>query len=152
MKTLHYNITINAPKDKVWNALWEDANYRKWTSAFTEGSYAISDWKEGSAIQFLGPDGHGMFSRISKRVENEYMEFTHLGTLKDRKEQPEDEETRKWKGAKESYTLKETKGTTELSVSVDAVDEYASHFEESFPKALQLVKEIAEQSAGARGN
>ena len=145
MKTLHYNTTINAPAATVWKSLWEDANYRKWTSAVMEGSHAVSDWQEGSSIHFLGPDGTGMFSRISKLVPNQYMEFTHLGTLKNGEEQPEDEESKKWKGSKESYTLKESNGKTELSVSVDTVEEYASHFENSFPKALEAVKLMSEQ-------
>jgi hypothetical protein len=152
MKTLHYNITINAPAEQVWKALWEDANYRKWTSAFTEGSHAISDWKEGSRIQFLGPDGNGMFSEISKLVPNEYMAFRHLGVIKDGVEQPANDETKGWEGAMETYTLKQHGDVTEVNVSVDTLEEYESHFTDSFPKSLQILKQIAEQSAGARGN
>ena len=45
MKKLQFSIEINAPKEKVWDTLWQDENYRKWTSVFMEGSFAESDWK-----------------------------------------------------------------------------------------------------------
>jgi hypothetical protein len=53
MEKMNFNISINALKEKVWNALWKDATYTKWTSAFTEGSYAVTDnWKEDSKVYF----------------------------------------------------------------------------------------------------
>ena len=55
MKKLQFSIEINAPKEKVWDTLWQDENYRKWTSVFIEGSFAESDWKEGGKIHFLTP-------------------------------------------------------------------------------------------------
>ena len=54
MKNMNFDISINAPREKVWEVLWDDASYRKWTSAFSEGSYAVTDnWKKGSKILFL---------------------------------------------------------------------------------------------------
>lgn len=29
MEKMSFSININAPKEKAWNALWEDASYRK---------------------------------------------------------------------------------------------------------------------------
>jgi hypothetical protein len=56
MEKLNFSINISAPKDKVWQTLWDDASYREWTSAFAEGSYAETDnWKEGSEVKFLDP-------------------------------------------------------------------------------------------------
>lgn len=39
MKKIHSEITINASPEAVWNVMLEDDTYRKWTSAFAEGSY-----------------------------------------------------------------------------------------------------------------
>jgi len=39
MKKLQFVLEINASKEKVKEALWQDENFRKWTSAFGEGSY-----------------------------------------------------------------------------------------------------------------
>ncbi|MGQ0827138.1 MAG: hypothetical protein ACT4ON_01960 [Bacteroidota bacterium] len=43
MEKLQFTIDIKASREKVWKTLWEDTSYRKWTSAFSEGSYAVSD-------------------------------------------------------------------------------------------------------------
>lgn len=139
MKTLHFSININAPVEKVWNALWQDANYRKWTAVFHEGSYAESDWEEGSKILFLGPGGDGMFSMIEKKTPNKQMTFKHLGELKNGVKESKD-----WENARESYFLSEKDGGTELKVELDSVGEFEQYFSETFPKALQEVKNIAE--------
>lgn len=145
---LHYSVDIDAPRQRVWDVLWDDKTYPEWTSAFMEGSRAVSDWKEGSKIQFLGPNGDGMLAVIEKKVPNERMTFRHRAEIKDGKEQPADSS---WSGAIEEYTLKDNgKGTT-LIVDLDTADEYKDMFEKAFPKALQRVKELAtqKQPAGA---
>ncbi|MEO8517484.1 MAG: hypothetical protein ABI426_12090 [Flavobacterium sp.] len=64
MKKATFNININATNQKVWQTLWDDNTYKKWTSVFSEGSRAVSDWKEGSTIQFLNDNNDGMYSII----------------------------------------------------------------------------------------
>jgi hypothetical protein len=144
METLSFSIDIAAPKEKVWEALWNDSNYRKWTSVFSEGSYAETDWKEGSKALFLTPKGDGMYSTIAKNTLYEAMHFKHLGVIKDGKEQPLDEDTKKWSGSMEKYTLKADGDKTKVIVDLDATGEFANYFNEVFPKALQKVKEISE--------
>jgi len=34
MKKINFNIEIDASAQKVWQVLWSDSTYRKWTSAF----------------------------------------------------------------------------------------------------------------------
>jgi uncharacterized protein YndB with AHSA1/START domain len=145
MKKLEFNISINATPAKVWQVLWNDSTYRQWTSAFTEGSYAVSDWKEGGKIQFLAPDGGGMYSKIAVSKPNELMSFEHIGEIKNFEEQPLTDETKAWSGAKENYYLTEENGNTALKVEVDLTGEFEEYFSKAFPKALALVKEIAEK-------
>ena len=140
MKKLEFTINIKAPAQKVWQVLWNDSTYRQWTSAFYEGSYAVSDWKEGSKIQFLGPNGDGMFSLIESKVDNEKMIFKHLGEIKGGIE-----EKTQWDGAYEKYFLNESNGNTELIVELDATGEFEKYFQDTFPKALQIVKQISEK-------
>ncbi|MDX5346119.1 MAG: SRPBCC domain-containing protein, partial [Hymenobacteraceae bacterium] len=83
MKKLQYSVDINAPKEKVWEVLWNDETYRKWTSVFSEGSSAETDWQEGSKIHFLNGEGGGMYSVVAKNQPNEYMSIKHLGEVKD---------------------------------------------------------------------
>ncbi len=146
MTKLNFTININAPAAKVWQVLWSDTTYRKWTSAFKEGSHAISDWKEGSKIQFLSPEGEGVFSIIAESKPNKRMAFKHLGIVKKFKEQPDNDETKSWSGSMETYSLKEENGNTILDVHIDAIEEYKDYFTTTFPKALALVKQLAKQS------
>ena len=61
MENRNFSVDIKASREKVWNALWgDDSAYRKWSSAFTEGSYAVTDnWKEGTKVLFPDPKGSG---------------------------------------------------------------------------------------------
>ncbi|MFZ4799196.1 MAG: SRPBCC domain-containing protein [Bacteroidia bacterium] len=139
METLKFTTVINAPKAKVWEVLWNDETYRKWTSVFHESSHAVSDWKEGSKIQFLSDDGSGMYGIIEKKVEQEQMIFKHLGELNNGVEDPKN-----WDGARERYYLTEANGITELVSELDSVEEFKDYFLNVFPKALVLIKQLSE--------
>jgi hypothetical protein len=144
---LHFSIEINAPRHVVWNVLWNDATFRDWTSVFAEGSYAVSDWNEGSKIQFLDPKGgNGMSAIIEKKRPAEFMSFRHVAEIRNGQEQP----PAGWSGAHEDYTLRDNRGGTTLSVDLDATDEFRETFEDKFPQALQRVKTLSEMSLGAR--
>ena len=142
---IEFKIDINASREKVWKILWDDKTYRQWTIPFSEGSYAISDWKEGSSIHFLDPKGGGMYSVIEKLNAPEYMSFKHIGELKEGKEMPLDEKSMLWSGGKENYSLKEKGGVTTLLVTGDLPDEFLDFFNQAYPKALALVKSLSEK-------
>lgn len=139
MTRLTFSISIHAPRERVWQVLWDDATYRQWTAVFSDESHAESDWQEGSFVRFLDGKGNGMLSRIARLIPNEWMSFEHLGQLHD------DAENRtKWSGFMENYRLTHSEHGTVLQVEVDTEDEYADVFRDLFPKALQKVKELAE--------
>lgn len=147
MKRLEFKININAPAEKVWYSLWDDENYRNWTSAFCEGSYLITDYKEGSKAHFLSPSGEGMFSLVSTNKPFETMSFNHIGLLKNFEEQPIDDDTKLWSGCEEKYELDEKNGKTTVKASVDVIEQHADYFNQSFPNGLKKLKEIAENSS-----
>ena len=144
MQKVTFSIPIKASKEKVWKTLLEDATYRKWTSPFTEGSYAETDWKEGSKALFLSPSGEGMVSRIETHRPNDYLSILHLGVVKNGVEDTTSDEVKAWAGAHENYTVKEADGVTTVSIEMDTTDEYKSYFEETWPKALAKLKDVAE--------
>lgn len=144
MEKLNFKTSINAPKEKVWKTLWDDATYRKWTSAFSEGSHADTDWKEGSKVLFLDGKGDGMVSRIETIRPDEFMSFRHLGEVKNGIEDTESDKVKGWAGALENYTLKEVNGTTELTVEMDMNEDFKDYFVGTFPKALEQVKILSE--------
>ncbi len=142
MEKSHFQIEINAPAEKVWKVLWEDKYFRDWSSVFAEGSHAVGDWKEGSAIKFIDPKNNaGMSSLIEKLIPNKFMSFKHLYEIIDGKEQP----PKKWSGMIENYTLEEENGKTKLTVDLDVPDEMKEMIDK-FPQALQRVKELSEAS------
>ncbi len=142
MKKIQFTIEINAPKEKVWEALWKDENYRNWCAVFHEGSHYKSDLQEGSKIYFLGPENSGMFGIVEKNVPFEKMHFLHKGEFKNGEEQGENYGLE----AIEQYDLEEKDATTSLSVTMNSPEEYLGYFTDTFPKALEKVKEIAEKN------
>jgi len=147
MQKIHFSTSINAPREKVWNVLWNDNSYREWTSAFAEGSYAKTDnWKEGSKVLFLDPKGSGMVSTVAKNKQNEFMSFKHLGVVKEGIEDTESESVQSWAGAMENYSLTENSGATKLDVDMDITDDFKDYFLKTWPVALEKVKELAEKN------
>lgn len=144
MEKLSFKTSINAPKEKVWKTLWDDATYGKWTSVFSPTSYADTDWKEGSKVLFLDGGGSGMVSRIETIRPNEFMSFRHLGEVKNGVEDTESDKVKGWAGALENYTLKEVNGITELTVDMDMNEDYKDYFVGTFPKALEQLKLLSE--------
>jgi uncharacterized protein YndB with AHSA1/START domain len=143
LNKLHYTVDIAASREKVWRVLWDDASFRDWSSVFAEGSYAVSDWKEGSTVQFIDPGSNaGMSSVIERTRPNEFISFRHEAEIKDGKVQPPAD----WAGAHEDYTLTSRNGGTTLTIDLDAADEHRKMFEEKFPKALKRIKELAENA------
>ena len=148
MQKMNFKTTIHAPKEAVWKVLWTDRSYREWTRAFCEGSYAVTDdWKEGTEVKFLDPAGSGMISRVAENRPNEYMSFEHLGELTKGVEDRTSDKVKAWAGAKENYTLTGTGNVTELVVELDMADEYAEMFRQMWPKAMDSIKALAEQTS-----
>lgn len=139
---LEFSIVISAPKTKIWNALWGEPSYRDWAGVFFEGSYAVTNhWTEGSTVHFLAPDKSGIYSIIETHIPNRLMAFKHIGTVVAGKEQPIDDDTQKWTGATEIYKLTEENHANRLTVEIDVMEEHLDFMTQTFPKALEKVKE-----------
>lgn len=147
--TIHYEIAITASRAKVWDVLLADKTYRQWTNVFNPTSHFKGSWEKGAKIHFIGVEDNGksggMFSRVIEHVENEYICIETIGLLKEGVEIVSGPELEPWLGGHESYRLKEVNGKTLLSVDVDIVESYRSYFEETWPKALEIIKQLSEQ-------
>lgn len=149
MEKLQFSITINAPKQKVWDTMLEDKTYRLWTAAFNEGSYYKGDWSKGSKMLFLGPDPNtgkegGMVSRIAENKHYEFISIEHLGIINEGVEDTTSDAVKAWAGSNENYSFKEIDGKTEVLVEMDIAEEYKDMFNDMWVKALQKLKEISE--------
>lgn len=145
MEKLNFNVTIDAPRERVWEVLWGDESYPDWTKAFSETSYAKTDWQEGSKVLFLDGSGSGMVSEVAKRRDNEYMSFRHLGEVRDGVEDTTSESVKQWAGSMENYTLKDHNGGTELLVEMDINAEHKDMFAKMWPNAIKRIKELSER-------
>lgn len=138
---LQFSIQIKADKTKIWSALWNDTMYRDWASVFFEGSYAVCEhWKEGNKVHFLAPDKSGIYSIIETHIPNKIIGFKHIGNVINGEEQSIDDETKKWSGATEIYTLIKGEDYSTLTVDIDVLDEHLDFMSTTFPKALERIK------------
>lgn len=145
MEKLNFSTNIHASKEKVWQTLWDDATYRKWTSAFNETSYAVTDdWKEGTKVLFLDGSGAGMVSMVAANRAPDFMSFKHLGEVKDGVEDTTSDRVKAWSGAFENYTLIESDGNTTVNIEMDINNEFKDMFLQMWPRALEKLKQITE--------
>ena len=149
MQKLHFSTKINAPAEKVWHTMLDEATYREWTKAFSPGGYFKGSWEKGSKILFIGPNPEtgkegGMVSRIAENRPYEFISIEHLGIMNEGVEDTTSKEAKKWTPAFENYTFKEVDGVTEVLVDMDSAEEMASEFEKMWPEALAKLKEISE--------
>jgi hypothetical protein len=72
------------------------------------------------------------------------MSFKHIGNIMKLEEMPLDEETKLWSDSKETYELKEENNQSTLTVNIDTLDNYVGFFNESMPKAMELIKNLSE--------
>lgn len=146
MKDLNFSIIISAPPEKVWECLWNDDTYRKWTAPFNPGSYMESDWKVGGKTLFLDAERSGMLSKIKKLEPPRLVEFSHYGELNKGIEDTTSERVKAYAGAVERYELLPDDKGTLLKVLVQTTDEYEQMMNDGFTKSLQELKELAEQT------
>ena len=142
MKKQHFSIKIKAPKEKVWQTLWEDKTFRDWGSIIDEGQYMEGVLAEGNEVQFISSEGLGVTSFVEKLIPHEYVAFKQIADTMDSGEQEREKE---WTGGKESFELAETNGITALTVKIDIPPGLEEIFKDRFPKALERVKILAEK-------
>ncbi|CAA7388306.1 SRPBCC family protein [Chryseobacterium fistulae] len=147
METLSYEKIIDAPLQRVWDALWGSETYSEWTKFFGPGSSMKSDWKVGGKTYFVNAEGEGMVSTIDTLDQPNQIIFKHLGMIdKDGKEDTQSKEVMEWSGSFEKYILIDFDGKTKLHVEVQTEKDWKDHIDKGFIKGLEVVKELAENS------
>lgn len=158
MQTLRYSQHIDAPREKVWHAMLDEATYREWTAPFSPDpssqGYFEGSWEQGSEIRFLGKDQEGkvsgMLGTITESRPNEHVTITYRGQVINGVEDTESEEAKSMVGSTESYTLADEDGGTRVDVELaggwDMPEDMMAMFQAAWPKALGKLKEIAERA------
>lgn len=151
MKTKTYKININAPASKVYKmmlGLDNKKTYEDWTALFNPTSTYEGSWNKGSKMLFVGTDEQGnkggMIAEIAENIPDKFISIKHYGILENGQEILDGPKVESWAGSLENYTFNETNGVTTITVEVDTNEEYMDYFDDTWPKALNKLKEISE--------
>lgn len=91
-----------------------------------------------------------MVSKIVENIPNRFVSIQHYGLLKADKEITEGPEVEKWANGFENYTFEENNGPdsyrgTIITVDLDTTEDFVGYMNETYPKALDKLKEICEK-------
>ncbi|HCS20252.1 MAG TPA: tungsten formylmethanofuran dehydrogenase [Bacteroidetes bacterium] len=152
MKKLQFKVNIHAPVSKVYDlmlGITRKSSYEQWTALFNPTSTYEGTWDKGNKILFIGTDEKGekggMVSRIAENMPNRFVSIQHYGLVQGDKEITEGPEVEKWANGFENYSFEEKNGTTTVTVDLDTTEEFVDYMNESYPKALEKLKEICEK-------
>ena len=152
MEKLQFKVNINATAAKVYELMLginHKSTYEEWTALFNPTSTYEGSWKKGSKILFLGVDENGqqggMVSKIVENIPNQFVSIQHYGLLNAGQEITEGPDVEKWANGLENYTFEENNGTTTVIVDLDTAEDFLDYMNQSFPKALDKLKELCEK-------
>ena len=152
MQKIQFKKEINASAKKVYQTmlgLQDKTTYEQWTAAFNPTSTYEGSWNKGAKIYFIGTDENGkrggMISEIAENIPSEFVSIKHNGILDGENEITSGEQVEQWAGGHENYRFQENNGVTTVTVEMDTVDDYLDYFNNTYPKALEKLKEISEK-------
>ena len=152
MKKLQFTIQINAPISKVYDTmlgLSNKANYEQWTALFNPTSTYEGNWEKGSKMLFIGTDENGdkggMVSEIAEHIPCQFISIRHYGLLQANTEITSGSEVEKWANGYENYLFSEQDNQTTLVVDLDTTDDFIEYMNETYPSALEKLRQICEQ-------
>jgi quercetin dioxygenase-like cupin family protein len=145
MKLIKESTHINASKEKIWQILFDKDASRIWYSEFSKGSHAIGTWEKNTPMIFIDYSKEGLGVIVKENKLNETMSVEYIGAVINGELDQKHEETKLWKGLKESYYLMQKDKITTLSIETEVPDGFKEILQSSWLKALQKIKEVAEQ-------
>lgn len=138
------SIDIHAPKEKIWNVLMDDHYSRQWYAEFSAGTYAETDWNEGSKVVFQDDSKSGIIGIIESNKPGEELIIEYTGMLRNGIEDFESPDAQLVKGFRECYWLTENGDNIRLDIESDMGSEYFEMMSEAWDKALLKIKDFSE--------
>lgn len=127
----------------------DKSTYEQWTAMFNPTSTYEGSWEKGSKMLFVGVDDKGekggMVSRIAENIPNRFVSIQHYGLYTADKEISEGPEVEKWANGYENYSFVESNGMTTITVDLDTSEDFVGYMNETYPKALDKLKELCEE-------
>ena len=130
---------IRVPASRVWDALTNPEIIKQ----YFFGTEAISDWKEGSRLEFKGEwEGKKYVDKgeILKSEPEKLFQYTYLSSFSNLPDAPENY-------ANITYELLEDEGETTLTIKQENVanEEARKHSEKSWEQVLKSLKDLLEK-------
>ncbi len=137
--TLNTSISINAPKSKVWMALIDPEQVKK----YFFGTILKSDWKVGSAITFSGEwEGKPYVDKgtILEIEMEKILKYNYWSSFSGTEDKPENY-------AVIIYSLEEKAGQTTIFISQDSIKtkEALNHSEQNWQMIMRSLKDLLEK-------
>lgn len=151
MTRLRCSIGIRAPIRAVWSTMLDKPSYEAWTRAFCEGSTYEGSWETGARVRFLTPDGRGISSVVAENRKYQRISIRHLTEIREGVDVTEEECVQRWAGAVETYEFRPDDNGTEVSIEMDAPEEYEPYLRDTWPKALAILKRLCEETPELAG-
>ncbi len=152
MEKLQYKVNIKASATKIYDFMLginNKSTYEQWTAMFNPTSTYEGTWSKGNKILFVGVDEKGekggMVSKIAENIPNQFVSIQHYGLVKGDKEITEGPDVEKWANGFENYSYAESNGVTTVTVDLDTTEDFVGYMNESYPKALDKLREICEK-------
>lgn len=139
MKLLEFTTQISATPEKVWNVLFTQDSYGKWSSAMNSGTYFEGNWEEGSIMKFLDQKNNGMYNLVEINKENQLLRMKHIGWIMDGELSPQG-----WEDSTVTYILEPNENGTLLKAEVNSLDEFIEFFNTKYPQNFELIKNLSE--------
>jgi uncharacterized protein YndB with AHSA1/START domain len=135
---LKTSATINAPISKVWDALTDPTQIKK----YLFGTEAKSDWKVGSPITFSGEwEGKAYVDKgtILEFVKEKTLKYNYWSNFAGEKDEPANY-------ANITYSLAEENGKTIFTITQDnfKTKESMEHSEKNWGMVFSSIKEMLE--------
>ena len=145
LELIEKSITIDVPAEKVWEVLFTQELNKIWFAEFSEGTQAYTDWQVGSKAVFKDDSENGIVGKITVNKLHEEMVIEYDGMIMNGKEDFDSEDAKNMKGINETYKLVTNGPQTRLDVTVDMDPEYFEMMSDSWNRALDVIKELAEK-------
>jgi len=136
---LAITVTIHANKSKVWNALTDPAQIKK----YLFGTDTTSDWKVGSPITFRGVwEGKAYIDKgtILQIEKEKLLKYNYWSSFSGSEDRPENY-------ANITYTLEDHNGNTVFHLTQDRIKtkEARDHSEQNWKMVLNSLKDLLEK-------
>lgn len=153
MIRMTYHVDIHAPVNQVYDTmlgLSDKSTYNAWALEFHPSSHFRGSWEPGATIRFIGVDDQGeesgMIMRVADNRPGEYVSLKAIGVVSAGQDLYSGEGADEWIGSQENYTYREQNGITSVTVEIDYPENFEEYFNEAYPKALNRLKQYAENS------